>query len=42
MLLNRYLKEFYPKTGAKKFAESFSISSYAREATQIYNQRLPV
>jgi hypothetical protein len=25
MLLHRYLKEFYPKTGGKKFAESFVI-----------------
>ena len=42
MLLHRYLKEFYPKTGGKKFAEAFVISAYAREATEIFKKRLPV
>ena len=42
MLLHRYLKEFYPKTGMQKFAEAFTIISYAREATEIYKKRLSV
>ncbi len=39
-LLRGYLRAYYPKTGAQKLANAVEVIAYAREAVEIYENRL--